>query len=151
MHVNLYFSKWRNKQNERPTNMINVTCALIIDDEDRIFAAQRSETMNLPFKWELPGGKIEPNETSEECLVREIKEELNIDIAIVGSLPSNIHHYANVSINLIPFVSKHTSGKIELKEHTNFKWLNTNELLDLDWAEADIPILVQYLNSLNAI
>ena len=131
--------------------MVNVTCALIIDNQNRLFAAQRSSKMSLPLKWELPGGKIELNESSEESLIREIKEELNVDIEIVKNLPSNIHAYPSIVIQLIPFICRQISGVITLKEHINFKWLTTNELLDLDWAEADIPILYHYLNFFNAI
>ena len=131
--------------------MVNVACALIIDTQNRLFTAQRSSTMSLPLKWELPGGKIEPNESSEECLIREIKEELNIDIEIVKNLPSNIHAYPSMVIQLIPFICRQINGVISLNEHINFKWLSTNELLDLDWAEADIPILYHYLNFFNAI
>lgn len=131
--------------------MIDVTCALIIDTQNHLFAAQRSSTMSLPLKWELPGGKIEQNESPKECLVREIKEELNIEIEIIKSLPSNIHAYPSITIQLIPFICKRINGEITLKEHANFKWLNTNELLDLDWADADVPILYYYLNYLNAI
>ncbi|GAC1303228.1 MAG: (deoxy)nucleoside triphosphate pyrophosphohydrolase [Mucilaginibacter sp.] len=136
---------------EIETNTIDVTCALIIDDQYRIFAAQRSALMSLPLKWELPGGKIELNESAEQCLLREIKEELHIEIAIIQSLSSNTHAYPSISIRLIPFICKHTSGTITLKEHANFKWLNRNELLDLDWADADVPIIYNYLNYLNAI
>jgi 8-oxo-dGTP diphosphatase len=131
--------------------VIDVTCALIIDNKNRLFAAQRSSKMSLPLKWELPGGKIELDESSEECLIREIKEELNIEIAIVKNLPSNTHTYPTIVIKLIPFICRRINGAIALKEHINFKWLNTNELLDLDWAEADIPILYHYLNYINAI
>jgi 8-oxo-dGTP diphosphatase len=131
--------------------VIDVTCALIIDSERRLLATQRSAIMSLPLKWELPGGKIEPDETPEQCLIREIKEELNIEIEIVKSLAPNIHNYPFITVKLIPFISKCTNGEIELKEHADFKWLTTNELLDLDWADADIPILNNYLNYLNAI
>ena len=130
---------------------IDVTCALIVDNQNRLLAAQRSSAMSLPLKWEFPGGKIEPDETAEDCLVREIKEELDIEIAILKKLPSNRHAYPNIIVNLIPFVSKHVSGAITLKEHANYKWLNANQLLDLDWADADVPILHNYLNTLNAI
>jgi 8-oxo-dGTP diphosphatase len=131
--------------------VIHVTCALIVDDQGQLFTAQRSEAMSLPLKWEFPGGKIEVNETAEECLIREIHEELNIKIEIVSALPPNIHNYPTVTIQLIPFICKRLSGGLLLKEHADFKWLNRNELLDLDWAEADIPILNHYLNSSNAI
>jgi 8-oxo-dGTP diphosphatase len=131
--------------------VIEVACALIIDNQNHLFAAQRSDAMILPLKWELPGGKIEANESSEQCLIREIKEELNIEIKIIGSLPPNIHVYPSIIINLIPFLCKQINGNILLREHRDFRWLNANELLDLDWAEADIPILYHYLNYLNAI
>ena len=131
--------------------MIDVTCALIIDNKNRLFAAQRSSIMSLPLKWEFPGGKVEQGESFEECLIREIKEELNIEIEIDKTLIPSTHSYPSVTVKLIPFICKQISGKIALKEHADFKWLNTNELLDLDWAEADIPILYQYLNYLNAI
>ncbi len=136
---------------EGQIKVIDVTCALIIDNQNRLFAAQRSTAMNLPLKWELPGGKIELNETAEQCLIREIKEELNIEIEIIKGLAPNTHAYPSITIKLIPFICKLIKGEITLKEHTNFKWLNTNELLDLDWADADVPILNHYLNYLNAI
>ena len=123
----------------------------MIDDENRLFAARRSSIMSLPLKWELPGGKIEPGESAEKCLVREIKEELDIDIKVKQSLIQHTHSYPTVTIKLVPFICEQIGGELKLKEHVDFKWLNTNELLDLDWAEADIPILYQYLNYLNVI
>lgn len=117
----------------------------MVDEQNRVLAAQRSEKMSLPLKWELPGGKIEPNETAENCLIREIKEELNIDVEILKELPSNIHTYPKITIELIPFLCKRINGDIILKEHANFKWLHKNELLALDWADADVPIVNYYL------
>lgn len=125
---------------------IKVTCAIIVGSDGKVLVAQRSDKMSLPFKWEFPGGKIEPDELPERCLIREIKEELDIEIEVVTQLPINIHHYANISIELIPFICRHTTGTIILKEHANFKWLPKNELLALDWADADVPILIYYLN-----
>lgn len=63
--------------------MIDVACAIIIDDEGKVLAAQRSESMSLPLKWEFPGGKLSKNETAEDCIVREIQEELNISVTII--------------------------------------------------------------------
>jgi 8-oxo-dGTP diphosphatase len=131
--------------------VVDVTCALIINNQFQVFATQRSSTMNLALKWELPGGKIEQNETPEECLIREIKEEINIEIKIIGSLPYNVHIYPSITIKLIPFICTHLKGDIILKEHVNFKWLNPKELLDLDWADADILILKHYLNYIDGI
>ena len=130
--------------------MIKVTCAIIIDFQERVLATQRSESMTLPLKWEFPGGKIEPDETPEACLIREIKEELDISIQIEKPLPSNIHTYPNITIQLIPFICKHIGRNILLKEHAEFRWLHKNELLALDWADADVPIVKHYLNLINA-
>ncbi len=65
--------------------MIDVTCAIILRD-GKILATQRSEKMNLPLKWEFPGGKIEQNETPGNCLQREIREELNLEIELLKKL-----------------------------------------------------------------
>ena len=127
--------------------MIKVTCAIIVNADGLVFAAQRSATMSLPLKWEFPGGKIEPGETAEACLIREIKEELHVDVEIVASLPANTHQYPNVTIQLIPFVCRIISGQILLKEHLDLKWLPKDELLALDWAEADVAIVKYYIET----
>lgn len=124
--------------------MINVTCAIILN-KDKILATQRSELMNLPLKWEFPGGKIDGNETAKDCVKRELKEELNIEIEILTKLDDKPFDYGDFSINLIPFVSNYLSGDIILTEHKDFKWLTREELLFLDWAPADIPVLKEFL------
>jgi 8-oxo-dGTP diphosphatase len=122
-----------------------VTCAIIINSQNQILVTQRSSTMHLPLKWEFPGGKIEENETPEACLIREIREELNIDIEIIERLSPNDYQYADKSIRLIPFICKQTGGEIELKEHAEYKWLDRTNLLDLDWAAADVGVVREFL------
>jgi len=131
--------------------MIDVCCALIIDENGRVFVAQRSETMKLPLKWEFPGGKVEAQETAEACIVREIEEELGIAIQILNRLASNEHHYDDFSIRLTPFVCKTTTTTVSLKEHVNCSWVKPEELLTLDWADADVPVVHAYLkyNTMN--
>jgi 8-oxo-dGTP diphosphatase len=101
--------------------------------------------MKLPLKWEFPGGKLEINESVEECIIREIKEEINIEVAITRKMSNSIFDYGDFKINLIPFVADYVSGKIILSEHRAYKLLEKTELLNLDWAEADIPILEEFL------
>ena len=126
--------------------MIEVTCS-IIEHNNKILVTQRSEKMALPLKWEFPGGKVEKDETAEACLIREILEELHINIKIKRQLNSNTHQYSETKIiKLIPFICELVSGDIKLTEHANFLWLSKNELVNLDWAEADVPILNEYLN-----
>lgn len=129
--------------------MIRVSCAIIINSFDQVLVTKRSSLMPLPLKWEFPGGKIEENETAEACLIREIKEELNIEILITGSLPPNDHQYPDKLIRLIPFICRQTGGEIVLKEHSDYKWLDVKDLLDLDWAEADVGVVEEYLKRYN--
>ncbi len=125
-------------------NAIKVTCALIAIDH-KFLVVQRSESMNLPLKWEFPGGKIEPNETEEECIKREIREELNIEITLVKRLTTSYFEYPIIAIDLIPFLATYKRGKIKLKEHKQYKLLSKEELSSLDWAEADLPIVKELL------
>ncbi len=124
--------------------IIEVVCGVIMDG-DKVLCVQRSESMSLPFKWEFPGGKIEKNETPEQCLYREIKEELNIEIKIERSLTSSYYQYEKFEINLIPFLCSMISGEIHLAEHKEYKWLDPKDLLGLDWAAADIPIVEEII------
>ena len=124
--------------------MINVTCAIIIKD-NKILVTQRSEKMKLPLKWEFPGGKLEFNESEIDCVRREIKEELNIEIEVLKKLSSCVFDYGIFKINLIPFTANYTSGEILLSEHKNYKLLDKTELINLDWADADLPIVEEFL------
>lgn len=126
------------------SEIINVTCAIILKDE-KILVAQRSEKMKLSLKWEFPGGKLEFNESEIDCIKREIKEEININIEVLQKLSNNTHDYDTFKINLIPFFVEYISGEIKLAEHKDYKLLNRSELLNLDWAEADLPIVEEFL------
>ncbi|TKC05904.1 (deoxy)nucleoside triphosphate pyrophosphohydrolase [Pedobacter frigoris] len=130
--------------------MIEVTCAIITNEEGHVLVTQRSADMKLPLKFEFPGGKIETGESAEQCLLREVKEELNLEIEIVSSLSPVIYHYSEFSIRLIPFVCYIKSGNLILREHASSSWRSIDQsLLDLDWAAADIPIVREFLSTRN--
>lgn len=122
---------------------IHVTCA-IIQRNGFVLAAQRSEVMSLPLKWEFPGGKILTNETPEDCLCREIVEELDIKIAILHPLEPATHNYPSLTVTLCPFICSIKTGVLKRKEHAALIWLPPHKLHTLDWAEADLPVLVDY-------
>lgn len=120
--------------------MLQVTCAILLKD-DKILICQRAASMKLALKWEFPGGKIEEGESKQECLSREIKEELGIDITILEELSSVTHHYPDFSICLFPFLCQTSNPKLKVKEHAQVKWVRLEELEQYDWAAADIPIV----------
>ena len=101
--------------------------------------------MSLPLKWEFPGGKIDQGESPEDCLRREIAEEMNIHVLVGSSLPPSTHNYSAFSITLYPFICSIESGDIALAEHSAIAWLVPEQLHALDWAEADIPVVESYL------
>ena len=108
-------------------------------------AAQRAAHMDLPGCWEFPGGKVEEGESPETCLIREVLEELSINIQITGALTPVIHAYSSKTIQLLPFVASWDSGMIRLAEHAQLRWLGREELLSVDWAPADLPIVHELL------
>ena len=128
--------------------MVDVACAIIIREDGKVLVTQRSQHMTLPLKMEFPGGKVEPGEMPDNCLIREIQEELAVQIEIISEMPSNQHNYPDARINLIPFVCRIIGGTITLNEHAAYTWLEADQLSDLDWAAADIPIVSNYLSFL---
>lgn len=123
---------------------MEVACA-VIEKGGAVLAAQRSEKMSMPLKWEFPGGKIHDGESAEDCLLREIEEELGVTIAIKGALKPVAWQYADFTVTLHPFVCEITDGEITLHEHRAARWLRPEELCSLDWPEADMPVIEEYL------
>jgi 8-oxo-dGTP diphosphatase len=119
---------------------IEVTCALIMDGE-QVLVTQRSEQMPHPLKWEFPGGKLHSGETPESCIVREIREELGIEISVWELLPTVKHTYGREIIKLIPFVCRWVNGEIQAAEHCAYQWVHLDELETLDWLEADLEVV----------
>ncbi|MDD2319540.1 MAG: (deoxy)nucleoside triphosphate pyrophosphohydrolase [Geobacteraceae bacterium] len=124
--------------------VLQVACA-VIEDEGKVLAAQRNVTMSMPLKWEFPGGKLHDGESPEECLERELEEELGIRVTIRHPLPPVHHRYQEFAIELIPFVCTLAGGTLVLHEHRALAWLSPHELTDLDWPAADIPVIDSYL------
>lgn len=120
--------------------VVRVTAALLTDAAGRIFVARRGPDRHLEGLWEFPGGKIEPGESPEACLARELTEELGI-IASVGRLRAScVHAYDRVTIELLAYDATLVSGTITLKDHDAMDWVEPAHLLDIPLAPADIPI-----------
>ena len=116
--------------------MTDVCCAIILE-KGRILAVQRGPKTNHPWQWEFPGGKIQLNETPEEAIAREIEEELKVQVIPDKQLIPVEYTYPFLKIRLIALLAKIESGEITLTEHVACRWLETEEILSVDWAEAD--------------
>ena len=118
---------------------IRVVAAIIIH-EDKVFATQRGYG---EFKggWEFPGGKIEEGETPQEALVREIKEELNVEIEVGELLDVVEYDYPNFHLSMDCFICKIKSGELVLNEHEAAKWLTKETLDSVEWLPADLGLI----------
>ncbi len=123
------------------TNGIDVACAVIIRNDKKILAARRPKGKYLAGKWEFPGGKIEAGETSDDAVIREIREELRTEIELIQALPIVAYSYPNFHIRLHPWLCRIVGTEPVATEHEAITWLSSKALHTLDWAEADLPIL----------
>jgi len=126
--------------------MIRVTCAIIRNEDNEVLVVQRGDNSDHPYKWEFPGGKIEDGETEEESVIREVREELAMDIIITGRMEAVEYDYGKKSISLLPFVCDTLEDAPILTEHLAYKWILPADLLSVDFSEADIPVAHQYIN-----
>ena len=122
---------------------VHVACA-IIESDGLVLSALRSASMSLPLRWEFPGGKIEPGEGREECLRRELVEEMGVQIEVGRALTPATHQYPTFDVTLYPYVCNIVSGEIILHEHSAVTWLAPERMLELEWAEADLPVILEY-------
>lgn len=123
---------------------INVVAAIIKAKNEKgepvIFATQRGHG-DFKGGWEFPGGKIEPGETPEKALVREIREELDTEIEIGELLETVEYDYPAFHLSMKCFWCTVVSGNLVLKEHAAAKWLSKEELFDVEWLPADIELI----------
>jgi 8-oxo-dGTP diphosphatase len=131
--------------------MIRVTCAIIRNEENEILIVQRGEKTDHPLKWEFPGGKIAGGESEEECIIREINEELSMEIVICRKLNHIEYDYGFKKVHLIPFICDTLDELPTLSEHVAFKWSDPKDLLKVDFSEADVIVAREYLDGLIGI
>lgn len=120
---------------------VRVVAAIIIEN-GKVFATQRGYG---EFKdgWEFPGGKIEPGETPEEAVVREIKEELDTEVKAIELLDTVEYDYPKFHLSMDCFICKILSGNLVLKEHEAAKWLTRETLDSVEWLPADQGLIAQ--------
>ena len=125
--------------------MKEVSAAIIIED-GRVLLARRAKGEKLAGYWEFPGGKREEGETIDECLVREIREELSLDIEVVGEFDTSDYEYPGSRIRLIGLLAEIQNGVIPKTVHDLVEWIDISSVLDYQLAPADIPLAERLRN-----
>lgn len=121
--------------------MIEVGAAVIEDEEGRLLIARRREGKSQAGLWEFPGGKLEPGESPQACIARELREEMNIEVQPGAILGSNEHAYANGTIRLIAVRARYISGEIRLTDHDACEWVKLSRLSHYLFAPADVKFV----------
>ena len=120
--------------------MINVVAGIIFRDDGKFLIAQRNLNKNQGGLWEFPGGKLEPGETCEEALAREIREEMAADIEVLECVGENIHHYPEKDIRLMFYKAKLLSDDVTLLEHEDCRWITKEDKNKFEFAGADVKV-----------
>ncbi len=120
---------------------MDVVCGVIEDLEGRYLACLRPKGKHLGGQWEFPGGKVDSGETPVAALIREMREELSVDVRVVSSLTPVIWAYPDRTIRLLPFRCSIVGGELHANEHETLLWCAPENFHTLPWADADLPIL----------
>jgi len=123
-------------------DIVDVTAAILVHD-GKLLIARRKSGQKLAGKWEFVGGKMEPGESAEECLRRELEEELGIEATVGRFFGESIHEYDHLEVRLLAYVAWAGQGAIRLRDHDLFRLVEINELAGYDFAPADIPFVKQ--------
>lgn len=127
--------------------MITVVAALIVRDKKVLIAKRSTGDPNVFGKWEFPGGKVKDGESEEQAIEREIKEEFEMDIKANKFLINNICEYPTKTIDLRLYECDYLSGEFHLHDHSEYKFVNKDEILKYDLCPADIP-LAEYVKEM---
>ena len=127
--------------------MITVVAALIVRDNKVLIAKRSTGDPNVFGKWEFPGGKVKENESEEHAIEREIKEEFEMNIKANKFLINNICEYPTKTIDLRLYECDYLSGEFHLHDHSEYKYVNKDEILKYDLCPADIP-LAEYVKEM---
>ena len=120
--------------------MITVVAALIEKDNKYLIARRSTGSQDVLGKWEFPGGKVEKDETEEHAIEREIKEEFEMDIKAIRFLTNNVCEYPSKTIDLRLYECKYLSGVFHLHDHSEYLFVDKNEIINYDLCPADIPL-----------
>ena len=131
-------------------NLILVVACALVDGDGRVLVAERPSGKAMARLWEFPGGKVEPHETPEAALIRELKEELSIDVtaACLAPLSFASHAYDDFHLLMPLYVCRKWDGQIAPREGQKTQWKRPRELFDLPMPAADKPLIAALRDAL---
>lgn len=132
--------------NRKKSQITPVLAAIILNDRKEVLIARRKSHLSNSGKWEFPGGKLLPNESPEECLTREIEEEININIEVIRPYHLVNFTYSDQTILLITYICRFMKGRWHLTDHDKILWVNIEQLREYDFSAADIDIINRLQN-----
>jgi 8-oxo-dGTP diphosphatase len=121
-------------------DLVGVVGAAVLRD-GRVLASRRTEPPRLAGLWEFPGGKVEPGERDAEALVRELREELRVEVEVGDRLGDDLPIGATAVLRV--YVCRLLSGEPALVDHDEHRWLGADDLLDVPWIPVDLPLVEQ--------
>lgn len=129
---------------------VTTVAGVILNSENKILCTLRDKGKYeyVSFKWEFPGGKVEEGETQHQTLKRELWEELEIEVEIEDFFYQVEHDYPDFHLSMALYKCKLLSKEIKQNVHKGIKWLSPKEIMQLDWAEADIPVAEEIFNKM---
>ncbi len=125
---------------------MDVVCGVIQNSNLEFLACLRPDGKHLAGRWEFPGGKVEPDESPEAALIRELEEELGVIVEVGMPLRPVNWIYAERAIRLLPFYCKILTGEPQALEHERLLWCAAENFDSLSWADADLPVLSEILS-----
>ena len=130
----------------KKSKIVMVSAAAMVDIDNKVLIAQRQEDKFMEGYWEFPGGKLENGELPNQCLIREINEELGVDISDSCFTPITFttFNYPNFDVIIFLYICREWKGFIHAKEGQDLKWCRPNDLFNIKMLPADIP-LISYL------
>ena len=131
----------------KSSNIIRVTAAILEKDGKILIGKRKTGDELFAGLWEFPGGKIEDGETPEECMARELMEELEIEVEVGILITSNKHRYPNGIFELLAYRVQHICGNFVLNDHDEIKWITIDELSNFEFPPANTPIINYLKNS----
>lgn len=120
--------------------MIDVTAAILIENGRVLIARRRSEDSQAGL-WEFPGGKVRPEESPEQCLKREVQEELNLQIVVGEFFGESVYAYGDKTIRLLGYYVRAEAGDLAANDHSELAWVAVSDLKRYRFCPADIPFV----------